>query len=106
LRVKACGAPSDSDLNDPRFRPGSKFFRYLRKEILTVRSDLLRANSIYAMFRVTVATTRTFRQMSARRADVRSVHLASAHLPASEPEPDQSPVDIPSPGFESWPAYF
>ena len=71
LRVKACGAPSDSDLNDPRFRPGSKFSRYLRKEILTVRSDLLRANSIYAMFRVTVATTRTFRQMSARRADVR-----------------------------------
>jgi hypothetical protein len=106
LRVKACGAPSDSDLTDPRFRPGSKFSRYLRKEILTVRSDLLRANSIYAMFRVTVATTRTFRQMSARRADVRSVHLASAHLPASEPEPDQSPVDIPSPGFESWPAYF
>ena len=87
LRVKACGAPFSSDFNDsPRFQPGSKFSRYLRKEILTVRSDLLRANSIYALFRVTVATTKTLRQMSARRVHIRSVHAASARLPASDPK--------------------
>ena len=56
-------------------------FRYLRKEILTVRSDLLRANSIYALIRLTVAATKTLRQKSARRADIRSVHVASARLP-------------------------
>ena len=82
LRVKACSAPSSPDFNDaPHFQPGSKFSRYLRKEILTVRSDLLRANSVYALFRVTVATTKTLRQMSARRADIRSVHVASARPP-------------------------
>jgi len=107
LRVKVCSAPSSPDFNDaPRFRPGSKFSRYLRKEILTVRSDLLRANSIYALFCVTVATTKTLRHMSARRAEVRSVHIASARLPASGPESHQVPVDTQSSGIESWPARF
>ena len=98
LRVKACGAPFSPDFNDStRFRPGSKFSRYLRKEILTVRSDFLRANSIYALFRVTVVTTKTLRQMSARRADIRSVHAASDRLPASDAEshPGSSRHSIP-----------
>jgi hypothetical protein len=82
LRVRACSAPSSPAFNDTaRFRPGSKFSRYLRKEFLTVRSDLLRANSIYALFRLTGAATKTLRQKSARRADIRSVHVASARLP-------------------------
>jgi hypothetical protein len=107
LRVKACSAPSSSDFNEaPRFRPGSKFSRYLRKEILTVRSDLLRANSIYALFRVTVATTKTLRQMSARRAAIRSVHVASARHLAGDPESHQAPVDIQSSGIEYWPVCF
>jgi hypothetical protein len=107
LRVKACSAPSSSDFNEaPRFRPGSKFSRYLRKEILTVRSDLLRANSIYALFRVTVATTKTLRQMSARRAAIRSVHVASARHVAGDPESHQAPVDIQSSGIEYWPVCF
>jgi hypothetical protein len=107
LRVKVCSAPSSPDFNDAtRFRPRSKFSRYLRKEILTVRSDLLRANSIYALFCVTVATTKTLRHMSARRADIRSTHIASARLPASGPESHQVPVDPQSSGIESWPARF
>jgi hypothetical protein len=93
LRLKACGAPSGPDVNNaPRFRPGSKVSRYLRKEILTVRSDLLRANCIYAMFRVTVATNQALRHMSTRRAEVRSVHVASARVPASGPERHKPPV--------------
>ena len=106
LRVKDCSAPSSPDFNTSRFRPGSKFSRYLRKEILTVRSDLLRANSIYALFCVTVATTKTLRHMSARRADIRSTHIASARLPASDPESHQVRVDTQSSGIESWPARF
>jgi hypothetical protein len=102
LRVRVCRAPTGPDFDDVhRFRPGSKFSRYLRKEILTVRSDLLRANSIYASVRVTVATTNTLRHMSARRADIRSVHVASARLPASGPESHQVPVDTQSLGIEA-----
>jgi hypothetical protein len=102
LRVKACSAPTGPDFNDLHgFLPGSKFSRYLRKEILTVRSDLLRANFIYASVRVTVATTKTLRHSSARRADIRSVHLASARLAASGPESHPVPVDIQSSGIES-----
>jgi hypothetical protein len=100
LRVKVCSAPSMPDFNDVRFRPGSKLSRYLRKEILTIRSDLLRANSIYASFRVTVAITSTLRNMSSRRADIRSVHVASARLRASGPEFHQVPVDAQSSGLE------
>ncbi len=94
FRVKVCSAPVMPDFKDiPPFRPGSKFSRYLRKEILTVRSDLLRANSIYALFRVTVATVNTLRHMSERRADIRSVHVAFARFPVSRPESQQVPVD-------------
>jgi len=94
LRLKACSVPSSPDLNNaPHFRPGSKVSRYLRKEILTVRSDLLRANCIYALLRVTVATAKTLRHMSARRADIRSVQVASARVPASDPESHQPLVE-------------
>ncbi len=42
LYLKACSDDSSTDFNSvSRFRPGSKSSRYLRKEILTVRSDLL-----------------------------------------------------------------
>jgi hypothetical protein len=106
LRVKVCSASVPDFNNLPRFRPGSKFSRYLRKEILTIRSDLLRGNSIYASFRVTMATTNTLRHMSSRRADIRSVHIASARLRANGPESHQVPVDTQSSGIESWPACF
>jgi len=97
LHLKACSAPL-SDLNNaPRFRPGSKFSRYLRKEILTVRGDLQRANCIYALFGVTVTATKTLRHMSARRADIRSVHVASAYVLVTDPESHQPPVETQSP---------
>ena len=97
LHLKACGSPLADLNNTPRFRPGTKFSRYLRKEVLTVRSDLQRANCIYALFGVTVTATRTLRHMSARRADIRSVHVASAYAHASGPEFHQPPVETQSP---------
>jgi hypothetical protein len=96
LHLKPCSAPLSDLNNSPRFRPGSKFSRYLRKEILTVRSDLQRANCIYALFGVTVTATRTFHHMSARRTDIRSVQAASAYVPASGPESHQPPVETQS----------
>ena len=105
LRVRACSAPSSPAFNDTaRVRPGSKFSRYLRKEILTVRSDLLRANSIYALFRLTVAATKTLRQKSARREiSAQSMSHPPACL-ASDLQFHQAPVDTRSSEIESWPA--
>ena len=43
---------SASRPNANAFRPGNHVFRYIRKEILTVRSDMLRANIIYGAYEV------------------------------------------------------
>ena len=77
LRLKGCGAPVGAAA--PPFRPGSKFSRYLRKEILTVHSDLVRANCIYAVYQVTAATAKSLRHMSARRAEVKAVESQAAN---------------------------
>jgi hypothetical protein len=69
IRVKPCGADSSgARFSSPRrFKPGSWRYRYLRKEILTVRSDLLRANCIYALFDLGWATVGTVRQSHSHR---------------------------------------
>ena len=70
IRVKPCGSDSSGAgvSNQPRYKPGSWQYRYLRKEILTVRSDLLRANCIYALFNLGWATVETVRQSHSHRA--------------------------------------
>ena len=41
-----------SGLKDGVYKPGNHVFRYIRKEILTVRSDIWRANIIYGAYEV------------------------------------------------------
>ena len=96
LRFKACDAPLSSAAGSSRFRPGSKVSRYLRKEILTVRSDLLRANCIYAIYRMTAATTKTLRHMSARRAEVKSVETQSAGIDQGNPVQPFKKIEVSS----------
>jgi hypothetical protein len=81
------------------FKPGSKFFRYLRKEILTVRSDLLRANCIYAVFRVTVAGTNALRQRAAHRSEIKSLGLRPVATPDNQAlrQPPERPATAPHP---------
>jgi hypothetical protein len=69
IRVKACGSDSSGAGlgNARRFKPGSWAYRYLRKEILTVRSDVVRANCIYALFNLGWATVSTVRQSHSHR---------------------------------------
>jgi hypothetical protein len=43
----------DSDSKGGSFKPGNYVFRYIRRQILTVRSDMLRANIIYGAYDVT-----------------------------------------------------
>jgi LssY C-terminus len=53
LQLRECrptGAARPNQLSTRTFRPGNKFFRYARMEILIFRNDIFRANSIYASY--------------------------------------------------------
>ncbi len=55
VELKNCHAVVPQLASDPEpapFKPGNVVFRYLRRDVLTVRSDLLRANMIYATYDV------------------------------------------------------
>jgi LssY C-terminus len=49
VRLKDCGAGSTAS-NHSEFHPGNRPFRYARQQILTLRSDIWRANIIYGAF--------------------------------------------------------
>ena len=48
-------------VSDPRFKPGNKAFRYIRREILTLRSDIWRANIIYGAYQLGSMAVEAFR---------------------------------------------
>jgi hypothetical protein len=50
-----------------RFKPGNYVFRYIRRQILTFRSDILRANIIYGSYDVGRMTWTAWRHESARK---------------------------------------
>lgn len=74
VHLKPCGADyHGAGFTDaPRYRPSNKFYRYVRKEILTVRSDLWRANILYAGFDLTRITVEAFHRSALHRADIQS----------------------------------
>jgi LssY C-terminus len=53
VELKACQSltPELAQVNTPApYKPGNKMFRYFRRQILTFRSDIWRANIIYGMY--------------------------------------------------------
>jgi len=58
VRLKPCISDSQGDFagRTQCMKPGSWLFRFLRRQVLTVRSDLWRANCIYAAFDLTRMT--------------------------------------------------
>jgi len=72
VRIKPCAPDSQAAgfSNEPRPKPGSWAFRYTRRQILTVRSDLWRANCIYSLFDLTRMTVKALRANSSHRAEV------------------------------------
>jgi hypothetical protein len=64
VTLQSCQAAEpglDRNANGRSFKPGSYAFRYLRKQILTFRNDIWRANIIYGVYdvgRMTVAALR------------------------------------------------
>ena len=68
IRLKPCDSDSgESEAGPKPSKDGSWGYRYLRKEILTVRSDLFRANCVYALFDLGRRTVGMVRQRNARR---------------------------------------
>lgn len=67
IRVKRCTSDSGELGSAARVKTGSWEYRYLRREILTVRSDLFRANCIYALFDLTRTTIGAVRQNYSHR---------------------------------------
>jgi hypothetical protein len=51
----------DSKLQASSFKPGNYVFRYIRKQILTVRNDMFRANIIYGAYDVGRMTVNALR---------------------------------------------
>ena len=90
--LRPCAAnPQPSDLHTGvNYHPGSKLFRMARKWILTVRSDLWRANILYGGFDLTRNTVQALRRNSLHRANLELYHQSSqssevVELPAMSP---------------------
>jgi LssY C-terminus len=86
VRLKPCTSdPRGVGFNDsPGALPSSRSFRYLRRQILTVRSDLWRANCIYSLFDLTRVTIGAIRQNSSNRAVAAEFRQEITVRPATE----------------------
>ena len=74
LHLKPCSSDYEGAgfTNAPHYRPSNKVYRYARKEILTVRSDIWRANILYAGYDLTQITVKAFQRSALHRADMHS----------------------------------
>lgn len=74
IHLKPCGTDYQGAgfTNAPPYHPSNKVYRYARKEILTVRSDLWRANILYAGYDLTRITVEAFHRNALHRADMQS----------------------------------
>jgi len=79
-----------------RTKPGSKLYRYARREILTVRSDVWRANCIYALFDLTRMTVEAIQRNSAHRAEVSAFQQSAMAVPVSPTKKNESEGMAPS----------
>ena len=69
VRLQACSATEmrpDSKASGS-YRPGNHVFRFFRRQILTLRNDILRANVIYAAYDVSRMTVSALRKPAVQR---------------------------------------
>ncbi len=85
VELKSCQSPAPEAVSAAAkpFRPGNKAFRYVRRQILTFRSDIWRANIIYAAYdlgRMSVTAMKRHNVTTgSRHKDPPPVLSASAH---------------------------
>ncbi len=73
VQLQECHAAVPSLASDPEpppFKPGNSVFRYLRRDVLTLRSDMWRANIIYGAYDVLRMSFRAWRRHEATVATV------------------------------------
>ncbi|MFZ0296414.1 MAG: LssY C-terminal domain-containing protein [Candidatus Sulfotelmatobacter sp.] len=68
IRVKPCESGATEPGGPSHVKNGSWAYRYLRREILTVRSDLVRSNCIYGLFDLARFATDAVRKRDSHRA--------------------------------------
>jgi hypothetical protein len=66
VRVQSCEGGSSAAADRPP-KPGNKIYRYARKQILTFRNDIWRANILYAAYDVTRITINAVRHRNDNR---------------------------------------
>lgn len=66
LQTCSAGEPS-LDAKDDVYKPGNHAFRFFRRQILTFRNDILRANIIYGLYDVGRMTVAALRRPTVRR---------------------------------------
>jgi hypothetical protein len=88
IQLKEC-TPSypelDTNSSGGHFKPGNHIFRYLRREILTFRSDIWRANIIYGMYDVGRMTVTALRRPPAIQPFAESHLLSTTNAPMQPP---------------------
>jgi hypothetical protein len=94
LQLKSCAPdPESGEVHEvPRSRPSSKVVRYVRREVLIVRSDLWRANILYATFDLAWITAQALHRNSLHRADLEFFRQSnqSSLVPGPHPLPQPS----------------
>jgi LssY C-terminus len=82
VRLKPCSSDYEGAgfTNAPHYRPSNKIYRYARKEILTVRSDIWRANILYAGYDLTRITVKAFQRSALHRADMHSFRAGNSPI--------------------------
>jgi LssY C-terminus len=82
VHLKPCGTDYQGAgfSNAPPYHPSNKVYRYARKEILTVRSDLWRANILYAGYDLTRITVQAFHRNALHRADMQSFRQSNSSI--------------------------
>ncbi len=68
IRLKPCDSGQSELATSSNVKNGSWAYRYLRRQILTVRSDLVRSNCIYGTFELARAATGAVRKKHSHRA--------------------------------------
>jgi len=72
VKLKECQPVSpeiSADSSGSNFKPGNRAFRYLRRDILTFRSDIFRANILYGVYDAGRMTLSALRHRPARLVD-------------------------------------
>lgn len=95
VHLKPCGTDyaGAGFSNAAPYHPSNKVYRYVRKEILTVRSDLWRANILYAGYDLTRITVEAFHRNAVHRAQMQSFRQSNPQVLTTSASHSPSPSE-------------